>query len=132
MAEEAESQALNAHGEMLVTLDGAQYVLRPSRRAITAIEQRLGKGLMALAQDAARGELTTTDVATIVVEMMRAYVSMNPDCEHADTYRTIKPERATDLIIEAGFGAVLGRITILLAGALMGGYTAEGELKPTR
>lgn len=127
-AEEPAEPVLNANGEMLLPLD-ARYVLRPSRRAIQAIERQL-RPLLELAQDAARGALSIDEMAVISAEMMRAYGAANPNEPGIVNYTGAQTEPLADLIFEAGSSKICARLMVVLTGALSGGYNASGEAKP--
>jgi hypothetical protein len=45
------------------------------------------------------------------------------------TYKGVTAERIADLIYEAGPAFVMARLTPMLVGAMVGGYTASGEVK---
>jgi len=124
------SEANETRGEISLELDGTEYVLRPSYQAIQAIEKKTGKGLIALARDAAGADLTLSETAIVASECIRAHGRAVDDKMMA----AVSPERIGELILEAddGVAMALGRISVLLGLAATGGYTAQGELKPTK
>ena len=130
-AKEGEAEAkLNPLGEISLPLDGQQYQLRPSRKAISNIEQQL-RSLPQLAADARSGMLSIEEMGLIAAELMRAFGEANPEDPLVRDYKGAKPDVLADLIYEAGAPAINSRLMLVLIGALTGGYTASGEAKPT-
>ena len=121
---------IDTRGHITLPVDGTEYVLRPSFEAIVSIERQLGRSLFDLAGDSTQGRLSFEDMGVIASEMMRAYGKSNPEDPLASSYRGAKAERLSELIYEAGGPRICARITVLLMGALTGGYTASGEVKP--
>lgn len=119
---------LDVRGQIMVTLGGADYLLRPSYEAIAVIEKHLDRSLMELAQQALSGVLTIADLAIICAEMMRAHGRADPTA--GPSYKGASAERLAGLIFEASPPAITARVAILLMGAVTGGYTAAGEPKP--
>jgi hypothetical protein len=113
-------------GQLSVMLD-AEYMLRPSRQAITDIEHGTGKSLSQLAVQAGSLTLSVAELGFAVAEMMKAYAVDNR--EAAPSYRNAKAERCADLIYENGPVDVSRRLAVIFVGALTGGYTAAGEPK---
>ena len=129
-AEAAAPVAANAtRGELSITLDGAEYVLRPSFEAISAFEAATGKGIIQLTRDAINGGMTTGALAQIVAETMRAQGRASGDKILAAS----QTPTVARLIIESegGVHAAMQVVASLLALAASGGYTASGELKAT-
>lgn len=127
-AEAAKVVQLDARGQLTIRLD-ADYVLRPSQEAIMEAEQQTGLALFDLASLAANSRMTLQQMGIVAVAMMRAHGKANPDDPLISTYRSAKPETLSGLIYEAGTPRIMGALTVLLAGALNGGYTASGEAK---
>jgi hypothetical protein len=126
-AVEAPAEAvLNESGEMLLWLEGVPYVLRPSRKAIIAVEGKL-RPLTQLAWDAERQALSVAEMAIISAEFMRAYAEANPN--EPGVLANPNLERMQDLIIDAGIIKVGARLMVVLNGAVTGGYTPTGEPK---
>jgi hypothetical protein len=72
-AEDTELQ-VDTRGQITVPLGGADYVLRPSREALSAIESKLHRSMHgASAGQAINGSLSVEDIAAICVEMMKAH-----------------------------------------------------------
>lgn len=119
------SEANETRGEIAIDLAGTEYVLRPTYQAISAIEAKTGKGLLALARDAS--ELTLGEGAIIATECIKAHGKHIGD----EMMTKFSPERVGELIVESegGIAACLGRLAALLMVAATGGYTASGELK---
>ena len=129
-AEAAAPVTANAtRGELSITLDGAEYVLRPSFEAISAFEAATGKGIIQLARDADSGVLGTGALAQIVAETMRAQGRAIGD----NVLAASQTKTVAGLIIESDGGVhrVMAIVAGLLAIAATGGYTASGELKAT-
>lgn len=126
-----EEDAVDLLGQLSVNLGGTEYLLRPSRQAISNIQRQLGgRSLTALAVQASGFGMTVEEAGVCVAEMMRAYGQTLPaDEPGANDYRGAKAEVCADLIYEAGESTITGRLAIILTGALTGGYTASGERK---
>jgi hypothetical protein len=125
----AATAAVAARGEISLTLEGVEYVLRPTFEAIGQIETALGKNLFSLAQAAEQQQLTLAEVGTIAAMCIRAQAQATSNDLHAN----IRPERIAMMIFaEPGGALVAVRAAIhpLLIGALTGGYTALGEPRP--
>jgi hypothetical protein len=123
----ASARAANeTRGELILVLDGVDYVLRPSNEAIRAFEVKLDKACMVLVQEAMRG-LTTHEIAVIATECIRAWGRETGDKQIA----AVNPERISDLIMDAPGGIVEAASLIrdLLINATTGGYTSKGEVK---
>lgn len=119
------SEANETRGEIALDLSGTEYVMRPTFQAISAIESKTGKGLLALARDAA--DLTLAEGAIIATECIKAHGKHIGD----EMMEKFSPDRIAELMIETdgGIAACLGRLSSLLMVAATGGYTASGELK---
>lgn len=117
-------------GQLSVNLGDAEYMLRPSRQAITNIEKALGKGVTQIAVQCGSLALSIEELGLCVSELMRAYAVHDPKAS-AD-YKGAKPERCADLIYENGPVDVARRVAIILTGAVTGGYTASGEPKAVK
>jgi len=122
------TEANETRGEIAIDLGGREYVLRPTYQAIAAIEAKTGKGLLALARDAA--ELGVGDAAIIATECIKAYGKHVGD----DMMARYSPDKIGEMMIESegGIAACLGRLSVLLMAAATGGYTASGELKTAK
>lgn len=135
MAESTEAQAqpqvveLDTRGQLSITLDDAKYVLRPSEEAILDAERETGLSLYDLASLAANGRMRLEQMGIVVACFMRAHGKNCPDDPAISTYRSAKPKRLGELIYEAGIPRIMGALTVLLAGAINGAYTASGEAK---
>lgn len=126
---EEEDIKLDLSGQITVSLEGQELVLRPSRKAIINCEKRLNRSLFDLAGLATQGRLTISEMAIVCAEMMHAHAEHCPQDPLINTYKGVKEARLEDLIFEASAPIVSARLTVLLMGALTGGYTASGELK---
>jgi len=121
---------VNASGEISITLD-AEYVLRPSYAAISAIEDKTGRSVIELANDAAQGGLKLRESAIIAAAMMRAWGNEATgigDEVQAGAARS-NEARVGELIYEAGLPKINTRLAIVLIGAATGGYTISGKAK---
>jgi hypothetical protein len=119
---------LDDRGQLSIKLD-AEYVLRPSHEAIMEAEKQTGLSLFDLAGLAANARMGLECMSILVATMMRAYGKANPDDPKKTTYLTASPDRLAGMIYEAGVPRIMGGLTVLLAGAINGGYTASGEAK---
>ncbi|MGE3304282.1 MAG: hypothetical protein AB7M12_14350 [Hyphomonadaceae bacterium] len=117
--------ANEVRGEVDLTLDGTQFVLRPSHTAMIAIEKATGKSCLALAGLAHDGEITLGDATIITTEMIKAWgVSRNdPVASNVDA------QRIGELIHEFGLMKVVMRIALVLTNAVTGGVKADGTPK---
>jgi hypothetical protein len=114
-------------GEMTITLDQTEFVMRPSYDAIQKMEAQTGSSLLQLAQAAGDGSITTGDAAIVVAECIRAAGEANGDANAAG----VNSARIGRLLMEVGMLIVAKRIELLLFLAATGGYTASGEVKAT-
>jgi hypothetical protein len=126
-AGEADKPEVDLLGQLSVSLGGTHYTLRPSRQAISNIEQQLGKSLTQLTVQSGSLTLPVSDLGVCVAELMRAYAVFD-DAAGPD-YKGAKPDRCADLIFESGPVDVSRRLAVIFTGALSGGYTASGEAK---
>lgn len=125
---EREQITLDTRGQLTVTLD-AEYVLRPSYEAIMEIERETGLALYDLASLAANARMSIEHMAIVVAAMMRAHGKASPEDPMKSSYLGAKAETIAPMIFEAGAPKIMIRLTVLLAGAIHGGYTASGEAK---
>ena len=121
--------AVDTRGQIAVELDGTEYVLRPSYDAIMEAERETGLSLFDLAGLASNGRLSLEQMGIVTSAMMRAHGKASPDDPLKSSYIGAKAAKVSQLIYEAGGPMVMGRLTVLLVGALTGGYTASGEVK---
>jgi hypothetical protein len=130
-AEAPESGEIDTRGQITIPVDGQEYVLRPTFEANCAIERQTRRSLFELAGDASSGRMSLEVMGICCAEWMRAYGKANPDDPLGSSYRGAKAESLAKLIYEAGGPRICARITVVLMGALTGGYTASGERKAT-
>lgn len=118
--------ANEVRGEVSLTLDGQEFVLRPSFEAIAAIKKKLGRSIQQLHDDCRNGALDV-ELATIATECIKAHGKAVND----PMIRGVKEERIGELIMESegGFVIASASIALLLMLAATGGYTAKGEPK---
>jgi hypothetical protein len=115
-------------GEATLTLEGTDYVMRPSYSAIVQFERATGKSLFELSDDARNGKLSLEDASIIACETIRAQ-------GHAVNDRMMTAftvQRVGELIMGGDTGGLVGasgQIAVMLLLASSGGYTGTGELK---
>jgi hypothetical protein len=120
---------LDTQGQLSVELGGTAYVLRPSQEAISACERETGLSLFDLATLAANSRMRLDQIGTVVAELMRAYGKAHPEDPNKTSYLGAKSEKVADLAYEAGAPRIMAALTVILAGAINGGYTASGEAR---
>lgn len=111
-------------GEHEVVLAGTTYRLRPSFAAITAIERKCEKSLMAITRSANDGAVSLDTVGIIARELIRAGAQ-------DELTRNVSAERLAQLAFEEGLPVVVSRLTLCLADAVTGGRDTEGNVKTT-
>jgi hypothetical protein len=114
-------------GEIVLKLEGEDYVLRPSHEAIMAFEELTGRGLYELATDAINRKLRLTETAQIATECIRAWGRATGTA----SMQQVNARRVGELMLEGegGFKAAVEAVGAMLALACTGGYTAQGEQK---
>lgn len=115
--------ATSERGEVTVTLDGADYSLRPTFEACSKIEELTGKSLLELALAAQSNSLHLKDQAIIVAECVRAYGK----AEGISSLIGVQASKFGELIFNAGIIAILPRLETVLAGAVTGGFNPEED-----
>ena len=121
---------LDERGQVSIRLD-AEYVLRPSVEAIMEAERETALSLFDLATLAANSRMRLDQMGIVTAAFMRAQGKASPDDPLKTSYLGAKPEKLAGLIMEAGAPRIMGALTVILAGAINGGYTSAGEMKPT-
>lgn len=121
--------ANKTRGEVSLELEGAEYVLRPSYEAISAIEAQTDRSLIDLARAAGDGALKLGESAIIVTECIKAHGRATDDKAMA----SFNAGRVGELILQADGGLLIAmkRLELLLFMAATGGYTGSGEVKAT-
>lgn len=123
----------NTRGEVTINLD-APYVMRPSYEAIEAIEANTGRGVVALVNLGAQGEMTLKQAAIVVTECIRAWGKQQQaegnDLPEARSAAGARPDKVAKLIHEYGLVQATERCAIVLMAAATGGVTVTGEWKP--
>lgn len=116
-------------GEIALVLEGESLIMRPSYEAISAFEVSTGKGLLVLARSALDGTLAFSEAAQIATECIKAWGRATG----SKSAQGVNAPRVAELIMESegGFRSALQSIAAMLALAVTGGYTAQGELKAT-
>lgn len=115
--------ATSERGEVTVTLDGADYSLRPTFEACSKIEELTGKSLLELALAAQDNSLLMSEQGIIVAECVRAYGKEQGIASLVGVQAT----KFSEMIFRAGVLGVTPRLEILLAGAVTGGFTPEED-----
>jgi hypothetical protein len=122
----------NTRGEVTITLDGAEYVMRPSYEAIEAIEAQTGKSVIELLVEADSGKLHLSDAGVVVWECIKAWgrqcVAAGDADPIAKSAAGANLEKVRKLIYKFGIHQTRQRIAILLMAAATGGVTETGEL----
>ena len=124
------SDPVAARGEVKLTLEGHDFVLRPSFEAIGAIEAATGKTVFELAAAAEKMTMTLADAGVIVAHCVRAQAKATGNKLHENA----QPEKMAKMIYGEPGGllvAIRTGLYRLLMGALIGGYTASGEPRQT-
>jgi hypothetical protein len=119
---------VDERGQISIVLD-AEYILRPSMEAILEIERETGLSLFDLAGLAANSRMRLEQMAIAVARFMNAYGKGNPDDPLKSSYLGAKPDVLEPMIYESGIPRIMGALTVVLSGAISGGYTASGEVK---
>jgi hypothetical protein len=91
-------------GEVAITLGGKNYILRPTFAALSAIEQTLGQGLVALAGKLANGAITLEELSAIIAQCV---IGDNPDIR--------------ELLVRGGVSEAVQSVSLMFA-AVFGGY----------
>ena len=116
----------NAHrGEVTVTFEGQEFVLRPSQEAILAAEHLTGLSLLELTRSCEDGALSLDRMAAIATEFIKAWGKQTGD----KTAAAVTKPRIGELIYSTGVLQVLPRLTLVLQYAVMGGCNPDGTLK---
>ncbi|MEP2103095.1 MAG: hypothetical protein ABJP02_04875 [Parasphingorhabdus sp.] len=109
--------ATSERGEVVLTLAGEDYVLRPSYQACSKIEELTGQSLMQLAIHADGQTLPMQEAAIVATEFIRAWGRET----ETKSIMGVKPERVGELMFDEGMMKVIPRLAICLAGAVTGG-----------
>ena len=113
-------------GEVSISLEGVEYVLRPTFEAITAIEDQTGQPLVDLAQAADQHALPVKQAAIVVTECIKAWGR-----ETAQPQLTkFNAQRIGELIFAEGLLKAQPRVALVLWAALTGGHN-PGEVGAT-
>ena len=110
-------------GEHSLTLGGIAYRLRPSHTALAEVEQELG-AIYSLWRRANGFDLTYEEIGILLAALIRAGAS--PD-DRLTAH--VSASRIAELVFEEGVANVLPFLVLVLADAITGGRTVEGELK---
>ncbi len=118
--------AANPHrGEISVTLDGVEYVLRPTAQAMVSIEERLNIGILALiARAYEKRDIRLTDIAVIIAEGIRAQGREIDDKMMAN----VSTDKIKDLVFAEGMMSMLPAVQdFLVIGAVGSKNAGNGE-----
>lgn len=94
-------------------------------------ERVTGLSLFDLATLAANSRMTLEQMGICLAAFMRAHAKANPEDPLKSSYLSANPEKLAGLVMEAGAPRIMGALSVILAGAISGGYTASGEAKAT-
>jgi hypothetical protein len=119
---------VDERGQVSIRLD-ADYVLRPSVEAIMEAERGTGLSLFDLAGLAANARMRMDHMGIVVAAFMRAHGKANPDDPLKTSYLGASPDKLAGMILEAAPPRIMAALSIILSGAIGGGYTASGEVK---
>lgn len=118
----AQPSATSERGEHELTLGGVTYLLRPSHKAMKAIERKTDRSIMDLFRAGNTGSLSQEQLGIIAGALIRAGAE-------DDLTRRVDDERIGELIYEGGTHKAMARLTLCLIDAASGGRTASGEAK---
>jgi hypothetical protein len=118
--------ANSERGEVSITLEGVEYVLRPAYEALTAIEEQTGQPLLNLAAAADGNELSINHTAIVVTECIKAWGRENGKPQ----YEQFNAKRIGKLLYDEGLLKAQPRVALVLWAALTGGHK-PGEAKAT-
>lgn len=115
-------------GEVVLSLDGQEFCLRPSYEAIVEFEAITGLGLLQLARSAIDGAMPVSILAQVAAECIKAWGRATKSTSAVG----VNAGRVAELILESseGYRGALVAVASMLSLASTGGYTASGELKP--
>jgi hypothetical protein len=131
MADEADTSTdrpnVTERGELSLTLDGVDMIMRPTYEAIEAFEAATDKGILQLAHESLNRKLKLGEIAQIACECIRAW---GREVENKDAAGA-NPKRIGNLILDAPGGVLEAAKTVgaMLSLASTGNYTAMGEVK---
>lgn len=131
-AEAPEAVEPDLMGHVPVSLEGVEYVMRPSWEAIMSIEKQTGKTLLELSANGSTC-LSLSDLSVCVCEMMHAQGKVcASDDPLATTYRHCTTANIAKLIMKESIYNVNFRVSIVLMGAITGAYDETGEPQAMR
>lgn len=119
-------KANQIRGEISISLDGSEFVLRPTFEASLAIENQTGKSLFAMAYEADEGRLSLAEMGVVVAEYIKAW---GRETEVSST-ANVNTQRITELIFQEGVAKAMPRVALVLAEAITGGVK-PGEMTAT-
>src|SRR5689334_20584113 len=112
-------------GEVFLTLDSTDFVLRPSYEALLAIEEKTGKTILALYNAATEADIGLRDTAITVTELIRAWGRATDD----PVAKNVDLDRVGQLIQGESLMGVALKLTVVLGLAITGGYEPDGTRK---
>lgn len=119
----ASSAAANPdRGEHRLTLEGRDYLLRPTFAAMQEIEASTGKGIIELARKL--GAMTLTEMGIIASALIREGAAPNDRIT-----QMIDDEAAARMIYETGMNEVGHKLVLCLFDAVTGGRDCSGNTK---
>jgi len=99
--------------DVKIYLDGNSYVLRPGFEKLSSIEQKLGVGLIVVAQKLSEGMLTLEETAIVIAECI--------------TEHSISVEMVKKSLISSGLAQALEALSWLFAKLFGGAMACEDE-----
>jgi hypothetical protein len=126
--------ANDLRGEVAITLEGVDYVMRPSYEAIVAVERQTECSLSLIRISAMAETLALENAAIVVTEFVRAQGrAMVERGDQAGAPLTeFNKRRIGEALLETGLKSCFDPIAIVIGRAITGGYTASGEAKAAR
>lgn len=109
-------------GEHLLTLEGRDYVLRPTFAAVQEIEATTGKGALELARKI--GSMSLAEMGIIASALIRAGAAPNDRIT-----QMIDADAAARMVYETGMNDVGHTLVLCLFDAVTGGRDCSGNAK---
>jgi hypothetical protein len=119
--------ANETRGEASISLEGIEYVMRPSYAAIDEFEQATGKALKELFDLAASDRLMLRDLAAVIGACVRAKGEQDGD----RSVSAFKDSRIREIVPGEPGGILIATRTValVLMMAVTGGVDSKGEAK---
>lgn len=116
-------------GEFPITLEGAEYVLRPDYEAVAAIDEQLGSIVDVARRLNAEGSISLREISVIICEGLKAH-GRKTGYEPAKLYTA---RRVGEMVYATGVHRTLAPVAQFVLAALNGGSINVGndEAPPT-